>query len=115
MGPGGLTILHIPMQLATIAFRRWRGPASRAAARRVAESDDSRERDEEVELLLALPAEGQAELFELREAWVTRLRAAQDIRDRGARSAEQRAALEEFERAKRELFGRYRLPASRAR
>jgi hypothetical protein len=95
MGPGGLTILHIPMQLATIAFRRWRGPASRAAARRV--------------------AEGQAELFELREAWVTRLRAAQDIRDRGARSAEQRAALEEFERAKRELFGRYRLPASRAR
>jgi hypothetical protein len=103
------------MQLATIAFRRWRGLASPAASRRVAESDDSLERDEEVELLLALPEEGQAELFELREAWVARLRAAQDIRDRGARSAEQRAALEEFERAKRELFGRYRPSASRAR
>ena len=99
------------MQLATIAFRRWRGQASPAAARRITESDDSFERDEEVELLLALPEEGQAELFELREAWVARLRAAQDIRDRGARAAEQRAALEEFERAKRELFGRYPLSA----
>ena len=103
------------MQLATIAFRRWRGPASPPAPRGVAGSDDALERDEEVELLLALPEDGQAELFELREVWVARLRAAQEIRDRGARSAEQRAALEEFERAKRELFVRYRLSANRAR
>jgi hypothetical protein len=66
-------------------------------------------RDEETELLLALPPEGHAELFDLREAWVTRLRASHDIRGRAARMAERRAALEELERGKRELFRRYGL------
>jgi hypothetical protein len=103
------------MQFATIALRRWRGLGSPAAPRRGDERDDSLERDEEVELLLALPEDGQAELFELREAWVERLRASHAIRDRGARSAEQRAALEEFEHAKRELFERHRRPAGRSR
>jgi hypothetical protein len=66
-------------------------------------------RDEETELLLALPPEGHAELFDLREAWVVRLRASHDIRDRGARIAERRAALDELERGKRALFRRYGL------
>jgi hypothetical protein len=96
------------MQLATIALRRWRGLGSPGAPSR------GDERDEEVELLLALPEDGQAELFELREAWVERLRASHGIRDRGARSAEQRAALEEFEHAKRELFEQHRRPAGRS-
>lgn len=102
------------MQLATIALRRWRGSGTSGSPRRVAETTDSHERDEEVELLLALPEDGQAELFELREAWVERLRASHDIRDRRARSAEQRAALEAFEHAKRELFERYRAAAGRS-
>lgn len=66
-------------------------------------------RDEETELLLALPREGHAELFDLREAWVARLRASHTIRDRGARMAERRAALDELERGKRALFRRYGL------
>lgn len=66
-------------------------------------------RDEETERLLALPPEGHADLFDLREAWVARLRASHDIRDRAVRMAERRAALDELERGKRELFQRYGL------
>ena len=66
-------------------------------------------RDEETELLLALPPQGHAELFDLREAWVVRLRASRAIRDRSARVAERRAAHEQLERRKRELFRRYGL------
>jgi hypothetical protein len=72
-------------------------------------SRDTRARDRETELLRALPPEGHAELFELREAWVARLRASHDIRDRGVRAAERRAAHEQLEREKRELFRRYGL------
>jgi hypothetical protein len=63
-------------------------------------------RDEEVRKLLALPEEGRAEHFEIREAWVARLRATRAIRDPRSRRAEQYPALREFEDAKRDLFRR---------
>ena len=71
-----------------------------------APASDPAARDEEVRMLLALPEEGRAEHFEIREAWVERLRATRAIRDRRSRLAEQHAALHEFEAAKRDLFRR---------
>lgn len=63
-------------------------------------------RDEDVRMLLALPDEARAKHFEIREAWVARLRATRTIRDPRSRRAEQHAALHAFEDAKRDLFRR---------
>ena len=60
-------------------------------------------------MLSALPPEGEAEHFELREALVARIGASREIRDRQTRRAERRAATQDFERAERELFRRYGL------
>jgi hypothetical protein len=90
-----------------IALKRRRngmpGPSRRADD---APASGPAARDEDVRMLLALPEEGRAEHFEIREAWVERLRATRAIRDRRRRLAEQHAALHEFEAAKRELFRR---------
>ena len=90
-----------------IALKRWRHEAPTSSRR----GDDARASDpaarvEEVRMLLALPAERQAEYVEIREAWVARLRATRTIRDPRSRRAEQHAALREFEDAKRDLFRR---------
>jgi len=94
-----------------LAMTLWRllpfTAADEALSRESGSVRESLPRDRETELLLALPPEGHAELFHLRETWVARLRASQDIRDRIARIAERRAALEQFEQGKQELFRRY--------
>jgi hypothetical protein len=96
-----------------IALKRWRKGTPTASCRADhAPASDPAARNEEVRMLLALPAERQAAYVEIREAWVARLRAARMIRDPRSRRAEQRAAHEEFEDAKRDLFRRTGLGSS---
>jgi hypothetical protein len=105
--PGRQT--RTPMELVEAIEAKLRRRTRRDTAPSNAASEAAERREREAQLVLELPAAGKREHFELREAWVERLRAARSSSDGARRAADELAAHEAFEQAKHDLFRRYGL------